>query len=202
MTGVVVDTSKHTSVARIDAVGVRSDAVGPRMERQPAFFRRAAAVHKPLADATAHRRGAGVTAGWGGPRRAGQWERAPVHSFVRRGISTAGGQGAGRVTGWSALLRRWGGRGGGLRGSVVTLPRAGARRRGRGRRRFCHRAYLATSTRFRRDTVWYLIGIAVYNVECQIGGCGDTIILLRWQVPPPQQRESSSHGQVQARFSL
>jgi len=33
------------------------------------------------------------------------------------------------------------------------------------RRRFCQRAYLATSKQFRRDRVWYLIGIAVYNVE-------------------------------------
>jgi len=69
-------------------------------------------------------------------------------------------------------------------------------------RRFCHRAYLATSKRFRRDTAWYHIGIAVYNVEWQIGGSGDTIILLGWHVPQLRQRESISHGQVQARFSL
>jgi len=37
------------------------------------------------------------------------------------------------------------------------------------RRRFCHRAYVATSRRFGRDTVWYLIRIAAYNVEWQIG---------------------------------
>ena len=70
------------------------------------------------------------------------------------------------------------------------------------RRRFCHRAYLATSKRFRRDTVWYLIGIAVYHVKWQIGGSGDTSFLLGWHVPPLRQRESSTHGQVHVRFSL
>ena len=42
----------------------------------------------------------------------------------------------------------------------------------------------------------------MYNVEWQIEGSGDTLILLGWHVPPLRQGESSSHGQVQALFSL
>jgi len=90
-------------------VGVRSDVSGVRMVGQPAFSRRAAAVHKRLADTTAHRRGFGVVAGLGGPKRAGRWGGAPVHGAVLRESSTAGGPGAGRVAGWSVPLRMWGG---------------------------------------------------------------------------------------------
>jgi len=72
MTAVVVDASTHTSVVRIGVVGVRSEAAGPRMAGQPALCQNAAAVHKRLADNTAHRRSAGVMAGWGGPERAGR----------------------------------------------------------------------------------------------------------------------------------
>jgi len=42
----------------------------------------------------------------------------------------------------------------------------------------------------------------VYNLEWQIGGSAETIILLGWHVPLLRQRESSSHGQVQVWFSL
>jgi len=80
-------------------VGVRSDAAGVRVVGQPALCRRAAAVDRRLADTTAHRRGSGVVAGWGGPKKAERWGRVAVHAAVLRKSSTSGGPGAGGVAG-------------------------------------------------------------------------------------------------------
>ena len=87
---------------------------------------------KRPANTPARRRGEGVIAGRAVPESAGRWGERPVHGFVLPGTSKAGGPEAGRAAGWSAPFNRWGGGRGVVRGAVVTRPRAGARRRGRG----------------------------------------------------------------------
>ena len=85
MTAVAFDTSTHTSVIRIGVVDVRSNAAGVGIVGQPELCRRSDAVHKQLAHTTAYRRGPGVMAGWGGPKRVGRWGGRPsmAPSFLR-----------------------------------------------------------------------------------------------------------------------
>jgi len=72
------------------------------------------------------------------------------------------GRGSARETRIGTVNRRGlANRVGRVRGSCVSNRGQGRFIRSGHRRRFCHRAYLATSKRFRRATVWYLIEIAV-----------------------------------------